>query len=74
MCSSRQLLDELVLEFVMLINVLMFRVLGHKCGYGCDCVDAEDTIKRITLLIVRLVFWRRPKRPELKEWTAVGQL
>ena len=74
LCLSRELLDELLLEFVMLINVLMFRVLVHKCGFGCTCANLENPIKRIATLVVRLAFFRKPERPELKERSAVGSV
>ena len=68
----RKLLEELLCEFKLMINFLMFRIVVHKCGFGCGCADAEHTTRRIVTLVIRLLFWRRPKRPELKEWTAVG--
>ena len=70
---QRRILEELKDEFLLLLNVAIFFMLCHKCGFGCNCESEEFTIQRVTYVLVRLVFWRRPKRPEVKSWTAVGQ-
>ena len=68
----RKALEELRAEFDELVNVLMFKSLAHKCGFSCTCTSKGNTIQRLIALVVRTVFYRRPKRPEIKEWTAIG--
>lgn len=49
-------------------------VLKHHCFgvNGCQCLNREDTVAKMAKIATRTIFLRRPKRPEVKEWTAVG--
>ena len=49
-------------------------VLKHHCwdGNDCKCISKEDTVVKMARTATRTIFLRRPKRPEVKEWTAVG--
>ena len=45
----------------------------HHCFLGnCACTSPEDTLDRMSRLVVQLALARRCPRPQLKEWTMLG--
>lgn len=70
--KSLQQHESLVKEFRTMLNGSPFgSTLVHYCGDWCGCADRSATIERITRLLVRTVFRRRPAIPQLSEWFTV---
>ena len=65
---------ELRAEWDLMINGELFTdSLVHHCSpFRCNCKSRLDSGHRISKLLVRTLFFERPRKPELKEWTAIG--
>ena len=46
----------------------------HHCyeANNCNCKTFEDTVQSMTTVLLQTLLLRRPKKPEVKEWSAVG--
>ena len=62
-------------EWDLMINGELFTdQLVHHCSpFRCNCKSRLDSVHRISKLLVRTIFFERPRKPELKEWTAIGK-
>ena len=49
-------------------------VVTHHCWEenGCRCKCFEDSVQGMSRTLIQTMLLRRPKKPEIKEWTAVG--
>ena len=68
--------EQLRRDFEMYINGEAFTdKLVHHCVPGiCSCVSHDDCVTRVSVVLVKVIFFRRPPTPQIKEWTAVGHL
>ena len=66
---------DLRTEFEILLTGVPGFSWVHHCypGGPCKCKSVADTKDRVTNVILNTVFRQRPKKPEVKEWTAVSQ-
>ena len=48
----------------------------HRCyvSNGCNCLSVEDTCQKMSRDMIQSLFLRRPRKPEVKEWKAVGAM
>jgi hypothetical protein len=63
-------------EFLKMLNgPLHNSQILHFCheSVGCQCSSRGNTVKRISKIVVRCLFSKRPVVPQVKEWTAVHQ-
>ena len=51
-------------------------VVAHHCwpDNGCNCKCFEDSVQGMSRSLIRSLLLRRPKAPQIKEWTAVGSV
>ncbi len=75
--QTRELYANLRVDLEIMLNgiILFGTSIVHHCtaSVGCKCTNFDDTIHKMTQLVIRTVFLRRPKLPQLKEWTALSQ-
>ena len=68
-------IQKLRAEWDLMINAELFTDrLVHCCSpFRCNCKSRIDAVHRISKLLVRTIFFERPRKPELKEWSAIGR-
>lgn len=64
------------LDFLRMCNgPLQSGRLVHYChpSVGCGCTSREDSVRRFSQAVTRIMYNRRPPVPQVTEWTSVRQ-
>ena len=71
---ARQKMLQLRRDYDEMFNADPLGPLKHHCypGSPCRCASVQYSAMKMSRIAVRMLLMRKPARPQVKEWTAVG--